>query len=141
VGASAWGLAIHAHSRLIAVSSNRHDVSVFAFALMQRDKQTDGDDSAVSPKLWAGQSALDSEKHFRSRTRTWRIVLPIGNDGHINAHNMPSIAFCEDDHGDAEKVAAIDINGNTWLLDIWHIGGHATVIKPTRNMVGNNGRR
>lgn len=33
VGASAWGLAIHKKSRLIAVSSNCHEVTVFAFAL------------------------------------------------------------------------------------------------------------
>lgn len=33
VGASAWGLAVHKKSRLIAVSSNCHEVTVFAFAL------------------------------------------------------------------------------------------------------------
>jgi hypothetical protein len=33
VGASAWGLAVHKKSRLIAVSSNSHEVTVFAFAL------------------------------------------------------------------------------------------------------------
>ncbi|KAI3397580.1 hypothetical protein diail_10552 [Diaporthe ilicicola] len=33
VGISAWGLAVHKKSRLIAVSSNGHEVTVFAFAL------------------------------------------------------------------------------------------------------------
>lgn len=33
VGISAWGLAVHNKSRLIAVSSNGHEVTVFAFAL------------------------------------------------------------------------------------------------------------
>lgn len=33
VGASAWGLAVHKKSRLIAVSSNSHEVTVFALAL------------------------------------------------------------------------------------------------------------
>ena len=33
VGASAWGLDVHKKSRLIAVSSNSHEVTVFAFAL------------------------------------------------------------------------------------------------------------
>lgn len=33
VGASAWGLAIHKRDRLIAVSSNTQEVTVFAFAL------------------------------------------------------------------------------------------------------------
>lgn len=41
VGESAWGLAIHKKSRLIAVSSNGHEVTVFAFAL-------DGDKEAAS---------------------------------------------------------------------------------------------
>ncbi|KAH8910667.1 hypothetical protein BR93DRAFT_974767 [Coniochaeta sp. PMI_546] len=141
VGASAWGLAIHTHSRLIAASSNRHDVTVFALALTRKNKQT-AEDLQSSPKLWSGQSVLDLEKHFRSRTRTWRVVLPIGNDGHNSPHNIPSIAFCDDADGNAERVAAVDINGNTWLLDIWNLGGPATatLIKPTRNMLGNNGR-
>ena len=33
VGSSAWGLAIHSQSRLIAVSSNLKQVSVFAFGV------------------------------------------------------------------------------------------------------------
>jgi hypothetical protein len=41
VGASAWGLAVHKKSRLIAVSSNGHEVTVFAFAL-------NGSEDAVS---------------------------------------------------------------------------------------------
>lgn len=33
VGISAWGLAVHSASRLIAVSSNHHEITVFAFGL------------------------------------------------------------------------------------------------------------
>lgn len=146
VGQSAWGLAIHTHSRLIAASSNLHDVTVFALAITskeEKEEEEDDDDIPSLPKLWLGQSILDLEKHFRTRTRTWRIVLPIGNDGHNSPHNIPSIAFCDDDQGNAERVAAVDINGNTWILDIWEVGRDckATLIKPTRNMLGNNGRR
>lgn len=132
VGASAWGLAIHTHSRLVAASSNRHDVTVFAFALESKEKQTD-EQAQASPELWSGQGVLGLEMHFRSRTRTWRIVLSTGHDGRNSPHNIPSIAFCDDDRGNADKVAAVDINGNTWLLDIWNVGGHAaaTLIKQT----------
>jgi hypothetical protein len=132
VGASAWGLAIHTHSRLIAASSNRHDVTVFAFAVGRKEKNTD-EHVQPSPEPWAGQGILGLEKHFRSRTRTWRIVLSTGHDGRNSPHNIPSIAFCDDDRGNAEKVAAVDINGNLWLLDIWNVGGHAaaTLIRQT----------
>jgi hypothetical protein len=125
VGASAWGLAIHAHSRLIAVSSNRHDVTVFAFALRSKEKRM-SEHVQAEPELWSGKGVLDLERHFRSRTRTWRIVLATGHDGRNSPHNIPSITFCDDDAGNADKVVAVDINGNTWLLDIWNVGSHAT---------------
>lgn len=47
VGESAWGLAVHKKSRLIAVSSNGHEVTVFAFAL-NGDKETASGASADS---------------------------------------------------------------------------------------------
>ena len=138
VGSSAWGLAIHTQSRLIAASSNRHDVTVFAFALAYGENVDRERGDCSYPSLWLGQSVLDLEKHFRSRTRSWRVVLPIGYDGHNNPNNIPSIAFCDDSLGNADRVAAVDINGNTWLLDIWNIGNPAILIKPNRSMVYNN---
>ena len=124
VGQSAWGLAIHDKSRLLAVSSNRHEVTVFAFAMSTRpgsgpvlsENQESGVDT--SPMLWCGQTALALERDFQSRTRTWRIVLPIGIDG----HNIPTIAFADNEIGEAEHIVALDINDNTWILDIWRIG-------------------
>jgi hypothetical protein len=101
---------------------------------LQKNKQREQADQA-HPEAWSCRSALELEKHFRSRTRTWRIVLPIGKDG----DNIPSITFCEDEQGHAEKVAAVDICGNMWLLDIWKIGGFATLLKPTRNRVASTG--
>ncbi|KAB5580835.1 hypothetical protein GE09DRAFT_1255814 [Coniochaeta sp. 2T2.1] len=141
VGSSAWGLAIHTQSRLIAASSNRHDVTVFAFALAHGGNAEGEQGYHSYATLWTRQSVLELEKHFRSRTRTWRVVLPIGYDGHNNPHNIPSIAFCDDSNGNAERVAAVDINGNTWLLDIWNIGQPALLIKPNRNMLSNTARR
>ncbi|KAK0657506.1 hypothetical protein B0T16DRAFT_401846 [Cercophora newfieldiana] len=133
VGLSAWGLAIHEQSRLLAVSSNRHEVTVFAFAMNDNPKKSCLLEHDDSPKVWSGQTALELEKHFQSRTRTWRILLPAGPEG----RNMPSIAFCDDESGYADKVVAIDIDGNTWIFDIWKVGSHPILYppNPTRGLV------
>jgi len=133
VGLSAWGLAIHERSRLLAVSSNRHEVTVFAFATNDDPSRSRPPEQDTSPKTWSGQTALELEKHFQSRTRTWRIVLPAGPEG----RNMPSIAFCDDETGYADKVVAIDIDGNTWIFDIWKIGGFPILYPPnsTRGLI------
>ncbi|KAK3309550.1 uncharacterized protein B0T15DRAFT_388146 [Chaetomium strumarium] len=113
VGSSAWGLAIHEQSRLIAVGSNLRMVVVFAFALSRP--------SAAAVKFSTDGKKPDEielEKHVRSRTRTWRIVLPLGYEG----HNIPNVTFMDDEAGEADKVVAIDIRGNVWLLDIWNVG-------------------
>jgi hypothetical protein len=115
---SAWGIAIHEQSRLIAVSTNFHEVTVFAFALSHTDTVIKFPEVDESPKLRCGLTALELEKHFRSRTRTWRIVLPLGR----SAGNVPNIAFVDDETGEAEKVVAIDLSGTAWFLDIWGIG-------------------
>ncbi|KAK4672407.1 hypothetical protein QC763_102840 [Podospora pseudopauciseta] len=124
---SAWGLAIHQQSRLIAVGSNRHEVTVFAFALPRQDQEDDAYEIDESPELWTGQTALQLQKHFQSRTRTWKITLPLG----ISGHNIPSVSFLDDEHGNADKIAAIDIWGVVWLLDIWKIGTGPVVIPAT----------
>ncbi|KAL1843711.1 hypothetical protein VTK73DRAFT_2738 [Phialemonium thermophilum] len=141
VGLSAWGLAIHKESRLLAVSCNRHDVTVFAFSLSSSGSGTgtrDGywADPASSPQVWSGQTALELERHFRSRTRNWRIVLPLGPEG----NNIPSIAFVDDEEGNADKIAAVDIVGNTWILNIWQIGGFPALYPPTPSRGADNPR-
>ncbi|KAK0662047.1 CRT10-domain-containing protein [Cercophora samala] len=127
---SAWGLAIHQQSRLIAVGSNRHEATVFAFALSRQDQTDAADELDESPELWTGQTALQLQKHFQSRTRTWKITLPLG----ISGHNIPSVSFLDDEHGNADKVAAIDIWGVVWLLDIWKIGTGPVVIPATNDL-------
>lgn len=118
VGKSAWGLAIHEQSRLVAVSSNLHEVTVFAFALSHANSPVTFPAVDDSPTLPCGQTAFELQRHFRSRTRTWRIILPLSRAG----NNIPNVTFIDDEAGEAEKVAAIDIIGNVWLLDIWKIG-------------------
>ncbi|KAK1755148.1 hypothetical protein QBC47DRAFT_446896 [Echria macrotheca] len=126
VGLSAWGLAIHQQSRLLAVSSNKHEVTVFAFAMSKNPVEGQPLDEDRSPVVWSGQTALELERHLKSRTRMWRIVLPIAAEG----HNIPSISFCDDENGDAEKVVAFDIHGNTWILDIWQVGSYPVIYRP-----------
>jgi hypothetical protein len=121
VGESAWGLAVHEKSRLIAVSSNLHEVTVFAFALAERNNTTPRRRSEHHPipvHAGCGHSALDFQKDFRSRARAWRIVLPLGTEG----SNVPNVSFMDDEMGEAEKVVAIDVSGSVWFLDIWRLG-------------------
>jgi hypothetical protein len=96
VGFSAWGLAIHSKSRLIAVSSNHHEVTVFALALAEKP--------LFRPR-WKPNS---KEANVLARNRMWRIVLPLGNNG----QNIPSIDFVSDPEGFAVQVCAVDIHSN-----------------------------
>ncbi|KAK4191767.1 hypothetical protein QBC35DRAFT_485858 [Podospora australis] len=126
VGLSAWGLAVHQQSRLIAVGSNRQEITVFAFALKNHDRRrqhpTQTEDPAPeiddSPMTWSGQTALELQKHYQSRTRTWKMTFPLG----MVAHNIPSVSFMDDPRGNAEKVVAMDITAHTWIVDLWSIG-------------------
>lgn len=148
VGLSAWGLAIHKQSRLFAVSSNKHEVTVFAFATSDDEREMSSSEVSDSwktaaqrkkdddsPTVWSGQTALELERHFQSRTRNWRIVLPFGLEG----HNAPNIAICDGPDGNADKVVAVDVRGNTWILDIWKVGGFPAVLQPSMTRGGEHG--
>ncbi|KAH8890838.1 hypothetical protein GQ53DRAFT_824087 [Thozetella sp. PMI_491] len=131
VGKSAWGLAIHKQSRLLAVTCNKHEVTVFAFSIT--DYQ-DGYNPAESDEDEKGSGwarpvlTAELEKHFQSRTRTWHIILSVSNKG----KNMPNVAFCDDADGNAEKVVAVDIGGNIWIINIWKLGS-SPVVYPEPN--------
>ncbi|OLN82041.1 hypothetical protein CCHL11_08675 [Colletotrichum chlorophyti] len=108
VGISAWGIAIHQKSRLIAISSNRLEVTVFAFGL-----------SRLPEAMECRERPVDyCERSVLKRKRNWRIVIPLGEGG----HNIPNISLWDDHEGFAEKVVANDIYGHTWILDIWRVG-------------------
>lgn len=136
VGLSAWGLAIHTKSRLIAVSANTSEVTVFAFALAGDDADAQlGNESAglcpppstpppVDEESQRGRDRLQAS--FRTRRRTWRIIITFGRE----ATNLPSISFCDDPNGNADRIAAIDINGCLWIADIWSIGTRRIGILP-----------
>lgn len=125
VGLSAWGLAIHTKSRIIAVSSNTSEVTVFAFALRDDAVNTQfehtpmGNCSREPLDHEQGNSDEDNfEDSFGTRQRTWKIIITFGRE----ASNLPSISFCDDADGNADRIAAIDIQGYLWIADIWKIG-------------------
>ncbi|KAI1101099.1 hypothetical protein F4804DRAFT_22860 [Jackrogersella minutella] len=137
VDKSAWGLAIHKQSRVIAVSSNTHNVSVFVFALtgqpyrhmpsvdadeffrnIVKDENGNVSDPDRSPSQDGPDDAKIAQLEYtiRRRDANWRIVLGTGRAG----TNIPNIAFSSDANGEADKVVAVDISGRLWLMDIWH---------------------
>lgn len=124
VGCTAWGLALHQQSRLIAVSSNLREITVFAFALKQRPNTPVLTRRSIvptpdnSPHTCCGLTACELEYELRKRDRDWRILLPLGMEG----HNIPTICFWSDRDGNADKIVASDVNNQTWILDIWSVG-------------------
>ena len=186
---SAWGLAIHKQSRLIAVGTNNHNVAVFIFALTgmpyihvpstnpveffrnliknERGAIVDphGSSWALLPEEERLQKLIAMESLMRQRDANWRVVLEskcysdhvspfilVCNQLLLQPHclffsfsflslfffgrlltpmsvagpmggNIPNVAFTNDSHGEAEKIAAVDINGNVWLMDIWNLIG------------------
>ncbi|KAG5924345.1 hypothetical protein E4U61_000901 [Claviceps capensis] len=107
VGGSAWGLAIHQQSRLIAVSSNRSEIMVFAPALAVSKPREQPCDCDVC--------CQGVEDKVRRRARNWRIVVVLGS----SFSRLPNIGFVDDEHGNADKVTAIDSTGAMWLANIW----------------------
>ena len=123
VGMSAWGLAIHQKTRLIAVSSNLREVSVFVFG--QRwsedskhfEEKIDPSDEKFPPSA-VGLNKKDLITHELRYNNRKVLKLP------PNGHNIPCIDFVDDLEGHASQVVATDILGNLWLLNIWKTKDH-----------------
>ncbi|KAM0260415.1 hypothetical protein ACHAQJ_002817 [Trichoderma viride] len=123
VGHTAWGLAVHRKSRLIAVSTNRLEVTVFAFALAScRKKSRD-----IREFCDCCQSCDSTESGIPRRARNWRIVIALG----AQACNIPNVCFVDSADGQAEKVCAIDIKGVMWIADIWRMFQPVARIPPS----------
>jgi hypothetical protein len=117
---TAWGLAIHAKTRIIAVSTNLREVTVFAFAV----KGASPSATKESNQPW--EPIGDVETRVRLRYRNWRIIIRFGRE----ADNIPNITFLENDKGVAEKVCAVDIKGSVWVADIWKPKQNVQRIRP-----------
>lgn len=124
VGESAWGLAVHKAARLIAVSSNAHYVTVFAFALCREpspDRLHESDDEGLLPagnislnlEEWV-QPLVYSESLLRRSTCNFVIILE------AHTFNIPSIAFCNTDADPTGRyLVSTDIGGVILVWDIW----------------------
>ncbi|KAF2097448.1 hypothetical protein NA57DRAFT_58034 [Rhizodiscina lignyota] len=96
MGISAWGLSVHREARMIAVSANTRQVTVFAFAL-------------VEDVMFLGEAP--DWPHKRQYDHTIR--LPQVQD------NIPSVAFCNTgDDTLGQFLLATDIEGNLHLFDV-----------------------
>ena len=121
VGASAWGLAIHTEARLLAVSSNTHNIEIFAPAL------TNMNDEDVSPHVSSSQQWVQVQRMLPEARSSRNLKISLA------AHdtNVPSIAFYNSDIDRMGRyLASTDIDNNTF---VWDIGRGETVFRHHKN--------
>jgi len=108
VGKSAWGLAVHEQSRLIAVSSNLREVTVFLPSYKFGDDEAD--DASLReqpfPELSGAFTSIMTSRHHNQRR-----VFRLGDEG----HNIPCIDFADGTDGEAKSILAVDILGNLYV--------------------------
>lgn len=111
VGISAWGLAIHSQARIIAVSSNRHEVTVFRFALLDEvdNRESGKDNQQDSP------SAASERNQQERKTDVTHQVLN-------GESNIPYISFCNTgDDPNARWLLTTDISGVCRVMDLHQV--------------------
>ena len=137
VGISAWGLAIQSQARVIAVSSNSHEVTVFRFGLIDetvtpsRPPRKGGRrrrsaavttprlDEAVAHKAGHPEGLEESpaspSDHDGRSKRTSDVTRQVLN----GEANIPHIAFCNTgDDPDARWLLTTDISGVCRVMDL-----------------------
>lgn len=142
VGKSAWGLATHKTQRLLAVSSNSKEISVFVFALGQSDlPNIDMKINSELAHLEANDEPFLSEDKIwpkvrtgspRDRSKDFIIVLSLHDT------NIPNIAFYDSDRDFHETyLASTDIEGKLLIWEIWS----GAAIVDTQLVLGSNALR
>jgi hypothetical protein len=126
-----WGLAIHEQSRLIAVSSNLREITVFTLAI--KGDTLDGGESSDNEDILEDDPSYDipaAKEEFpllpycpssvrQGRHSGYRLVFSLGYQG----HNVPSIDFSSNQDFEAESIFATDIRGNlVSYRTMFHIG-------------------
>lgn len=128
VGNSAWGLAIHSQSRLIAVGSNSHEIQVFAFALSVSETQ-----KPTSAMKARGRKHPTSPPGHMQFPIIQQADIPRASDGEVMRNqnfrlvfklrevgdNIPSVTFSSSIRGDADTIIATDIKGALWFFRLW----------------------
>ncbi|TKA61185.1 hypothetical protein B0A55_11780 [Friedmanniomyces simplex] len=103
VGISAWGLAIHQEARILATSSNAHEVRVFKFGLLREDDNARENSS---------DGLLGSEG---SDARTMDVTQRVLNGD----ANIPCISFCNTgDDPEARWLLTTDVSGYCRVMDL-----------------------
>lgn len=113
VESSAWGLAIHSQARILATSSNKHEVRVFKFGLIEDGEESPQDLSDEEAEGGQFQSGERRPQGPSSRKQDVRLHVINGNS------NIPCIAFCNtgDDPG-GRWLLTTDIGGFQRVMDL-----------------------
>ena len=135
VGKSAWGIAVHSNARLVAVSSNSHVITVFAFALKADDSLGHHGHSLISSDFHEEQDFTTHPGWIKSAAGRWRIagkfdrlrdqVITLrGHDA-----NIPSIAFFNSDADPTgQYLVSTDIYGTVIIWDVWERCGLKKIV-------------
>ena len=123
VGASAWGLAVHKEARLLAVSSNSHDVLVYAPAIEQCGPSRDDLDAfhrrvanPFNPDDPDGERSPNFLEVDQLSSRMQDVVVRL--KGHRD--NVPNIAFCNTDlDQEGRFLVSTDIENCTYFWDLF----------------------
>ncbi|KAI9686804.1 MAG: hypothetical protein M1820_010566 [Bogoriella megaspora] len=120
VSDSAWGLAVHRQARMLAVSSNTKQITVYGFALEKLPCSCHHQSN--DPSSWLGDNRFDSSREstkgstfLYNRTRNRRMILKTG----FASSNIPCINFCnapEDPHG--RFLISTNVQGVTTVWDL-----------------------
>ncbi|KAK4921668.1 hypothetical protein LTR49_010955 [Elasticomyces elasticus] len=103
VGNSAWGLAIHKEARVLAVSSNSHEIRVFKFGLLHENELPSNADEDDLPN--AGQT---SDRRMDVTQRVFN-----------GDANIPHIDFCNTgDDPEARWLLTTDVSGFCRVMDL-----------------------
>ncbi|RMZ17634.1 hypothetical protein D0860_00302 [Hortaea werneckii] len=118
VGISAWGLAIHSEARIIATSSNAHEVRVFKFGLLH-DVANDDELSDHGEEEVSESESIDAAGHRHDR-RQMDVTQRVLNG---NA-NIPYISFCNTgDDPEGRWLLTTDISGYCRVMDLHGLSG------------------
>lgn len=121
VGISAWGLAIHTQARMIAVSSNRHEVTVFRFGLVDDQLNSSNEYLGRARPALDGHSKIGQDRESRDND----VDLRPDRDADVTRQvlngeaNIPHVSFCNTgDDPDGRWLLTTDISGVCRAIDL-----------------------
>lgn len=119
VGISAWGLAIHTQARMIAVSSNRHEVTIFRFGLVEQHNSAQDDRKQPNAADDSQSSAWDSEPRADNVESQPERRADVTRQVLNGEANIPHISFCNTgDDPDGRWLITTDISGVCRAIDL-----------------------